>query len=145
MLKIEKLNIEWNGTLKPLNKDNFDGIALHHMVHSTAGPYDVDQWHKSNGWAGFGYGFWVAKDGTVYEGRGFNQNAGVDNENHHVLSVGFQGDYENIDKEIPPEQYNASVELLKYLLKELPNVKVIDGHKYWNNTTCPGRYFPLKK
>ena len=145
MLKIEKLNIKWNGTLKPLDLSKVDSIALHHMAHSTASPYDVDQWHKSNGWAGIGYGFWVAKNGMVYEGRGFNQNAAVENHNSHIISIGFQGDYENVDQEMPPAQYEAGVELIKYLLKELPNVKTVAGHNHWNATACPGKYFPLEK
>jgi len=145
MLKIEKLNIKWNGTLKPLDLSKVDSIALHHMAHPSAGPYEIDRWHKNNGWAGIGYGFWVAKNGMVYEGRGFNQNAAVENHNSHIISIGFQGDYENVDQEMPVLQYNAGVDLIRWIMKQIPSIKVVHGHKYWNNTACPGKYFPLEK
>ena len=56
-MEIIKPNIKWNGTLKPLDLTMVDSIALHHMAHPTADIYEVDRWHKANGWAGFGYGF----------------------------------------------------------------------------------------
>lgn len=145
MLQIKKLDIKWNGALKPLDKNKIDAIALHHMAHPSAGPYEIDQWHKNNGWAGFGYGFFIAKDGTIYEGRGFNQNAAVADHNGHIISIGFQGDYENVDKEMPVLQYNAGVDLIRWIMKQIPSIKVVHGHKYWNNTACPGKYFPLDK
>ena len=145
MLETKKLDIKWNGALKPLDKNKIDAIALHHMAHPSADAYEIDKWHKANGWSGFGYGFWIDKKGNIYEGRGFNQNAAVADHNGHIISIGFQGDYENVDKEMPPAQYEAGVELIKYLLKELPNVKTVAGHNHWNATACPGKYFPLEK
>jgi len=142
-MEIIKPNIKWNGTLKPLDLTMVDSIALHHMAHPTADIYEVDRWHKANGWAGFGYGFFIAKDGTIYEGRGFNQNAAVADHNGHIISIGFQGDYENVDKEMPPAQYKAGVELIKWIMGQIPSIKIVHGHKYWNNTDCPGKYFPL--
>lgn len=143
MLEIKKLDIKWNGALKPLDRNKIDAIALHHMAHPSADAYEIDKWHKANGWAGFGYGFFIAKDGTIYEGRGFNQNAAVADHNGHIISIGFQGDYEKVDREMPVLQFNAGVWLTRKLLREMPSIRTVHGHKYWNKTACPGKYFPL--
>lgn len=138
----------------PLNPDAIDGIAAHHMEHPTADIWDVESWHLQNdsrSWKGFGYNWWVSKDGSLYEGRGFNQGSGILNHNHHVISVGFQGGYHpsekfECDRAMPEAQLKAGLWLIiEYLKPKLPNLQVIDGHKYWNNTSCPGIYFPLNK
>ena len=69
--------------LQPLNLKKVDSIALHHMAHPTADVKTVEDWHINQGWRAFGYNFWVAFDGTIYEGRGFNMGAGVENQNEH--------------------------------------------------------------
>ena len=144
-MDIIKPNIEWRERLIPLDLKKVDGIALHHMASKSWNFYDVHNYHKNvNGWNGIGYNFWIGYDGKIYEGRGFNVGAGVGGHNSHVLSIGFQGDYEN-QKEMPKEQFEAGVELIRWLRTQLPNLKIINGHKYWNKTACPGKYFPLDK
>lgn len=152
-MEIKKINFTWRNPLMPLDRDKIDGIALHHMHHPTADIREVEKWHLANDngtWKGFGYGWWIDFNGNIYEGRGYNQNAGVANHNDHVLSIGFQGGYEPTDKfecnkEMPIAQYNAGVWLLRKIRKEVPTIKIINGHNYWNATSCPGKYFPLDK
>lgn len=131
----------------PLNIYNIDGIALHHMASATADIWDIEREHlqKDNyTWKGFGYNWWIGFDGSVYEGRGFNLGAGVENNNSHLISVGFQGDYEYYNTFMPREQFEAGRWLIfEYLKPQLPNLQIINGHKYWNATLCPGQYFPL--
>ncbi len=148
-----KWNWRYPPETDPLYKENIIGIALHHMDHPTADIWEVERWHleRDNGtWKGFGYNWWVGFDGKVYEGRGWNQGAGVANMNHKVISVGFQGAYHPregaFNKVMPEAQYKAGVELIAWLVSQLPNKNVIiDGHKRWNNTECPGQYFPLQQ
>ena len=140
-------DLKWNGNPTPIPKANYTGIALHHMAHSTWTHYDVHNYHltKTNPtWIGCGYGYFIYFDGRIQECRGFNRNATVGSPyNDYVLGIGFQGDYENINKEMPKAQFDAGIWLIKYLKAELPNLKIIDGHKYWQKTSCPGKYFPL--
>ena len=145
MINIVETDLIWNGNLEPLNKGSIDSIALHHMAHPTWDFLDVHRAHQNQGWAGIGYNWWVAYDGTIYKGRGFNKGAGVGGHNSHIISIGFQGDYHNYKKEMPKEQYEAGVKLIRWLKPQLPNLKRIDGHKYWNATACPGQYFPLTR
>lgn len=140
-MNIIKPDIKWNGALSPMKA--IDSIALHHMAHSTAGIQDIHKWHLDRGWKGFGYNYWVDKKGNVYEGRGLNEGAGVLGENSHVLSIGFQGDYDSVDKAMPTAQFNAGVWICRKLIVDIPAIRTVHGHKYWNSTSCPGKYFPL--
>lgn len=131
--------------LNPLNLQRIDSIALHHMAHPTADVKTVEGWHIGQGWRAFGYNFWVAFDGTVYEGRGFNMGAGVENQNNHIISIGFQGDYEKCSAPMPNAQFNAGIDIIRYVLEKVPTIKKVGGHKDFMPTACPGRHFPLEE
>ena len=132
------------GTLTPLDLKNVDSVAFHHMAHKTWNVKDVENYHVNiNGWIAIGYNFWIAFDGTIYEGRGFYKGAGVSNHNSHIISIGLQGDFES---QIPTqEQYKSARELIDYLKKKIPTIKKIGSHKDWNATSCPGKNFDIKK
>ena len=129
--------------LEPLNLKNVDAIALHHMSHPSANIYEVERWHLNQGWRAIGYNYWVGFDGRVYEGRGFNIGAGVEDENDHIISIGFQGDYHSKLISMPKAQFNAGLCIIEYVQKKLPHIKTIGGHKDFMPTACPGQYFPL--
>ncbi len=131
--------------LQYLNLSKVDSIALHHMAHPTADVKTVEEWHINQGWRALGYNFWVAFDGTVYEGRGFKLGAGVENENGHIISIGFQGDYQSGDVKMPDAQFNAGVDIIEYVLENVPTIKTIGGHGDFMATACPGKYFPLEE
>ena len=129
--------------LQTLNLAKVDSIALHHMAHPTADVKTVEGWHINQGWRAFGYNFWVGFDGTVYEGRGFKLGAGVENQNGHIISIGFQGDYHSKDVKMPDAQFNAGIDIIKYVMEKVPSIKNIGGHGEFMATACPGKYFPL--
>jgi len=143
-MKIEKPIINWNGKLTPLNRNNIDGISIHHAAHPSWSFLQIHNFHRdTRGWAGCAYGWVIEKDGRVIAGREFNMNAGVLSHNDHLLSICFAGDYDN--QTMPDAQFKAGVELLKWLKKEVPTAKIIDGHKRWQSTSCPGKNFPLQR
>ena len=131
-------------SLIPLVLKNVDSIAFHHMAHETWDVKDIEKYHVfENGWDAIGYNYWIAFDGTIYEGRGFNKGAGVSGHNSHIISIGLQGDFES---HIPTEaQYNSARELVSYLRNKIPSIKNIGLHKDWNATACPGKNFDIKK
>ena len=131
--------------LQSLDLSKVDSIALHHMAHPTADVKTVEGWHINQGWRAIGYNFWVGFDGTVYEGRGFKLGAGVENQNGHIISIGFQGDYNSKEVTMPDAQFNAGVDIIKYVLEKVPTIKKIGGHKDYMATACPGQYFPLEE
>lgn len=131
--------------LQDLNLSKVDAIALHHMAHPTADVKTVEGWHINQGWRALGYNFWVGFDGTVYEGRGFKLGAGVENQNGHIISIGFQGDYHSKEVTMPDAQFNAGVDIIKYVMEKVPSVKKTGGHGEFMATACPGKYFPLEE
>jgi len=145
-VEIIKEEFDWARPLEPLDLSKVTGIAFHHMAHPTAGMQTIHKWHRDRGWAGFAYNYWIDFYGSIFEGRGLNKGAGLyDPLNRTVLSIGFQGDYDNSEI-IPEAQLIAGVKLVVYLKQLIPAIKTVNGHNYWqNDTSCPGRYFPLER
>ena len=133
-----------NEPLQPLNLSKVDSIALHHMA-TDIDVKGIEKMHVNKGWRAIGYNFWVAFDGTVYEGRGFNLGAGVDNQNGHIISIGFQGDYHSKERAMPDAQFNSGIDIIRYVLENVPSIRKIGGHKNFMATACPGQYFPLEE
>jgi len=147
-------NKTWNMKIKsPLQRlylSHVNAIALHHMAHPTADIYEVERWHLNQGWRAFGYHYWVGFDGTVYEGRGYqNVGAGVAEQNDRIISIGFQGNYQSglagiaLSPAMPDAQFNAGVDIINWVMEQVPTVKFIAGHKDFMATACPGDTFPL--
>lgn len=144
-------NKDWGMVIReplvPLVKSRVDAIALHHMASPTADIKEVERWHLNQGWRAFGYNYWVGFDGTVYEGRGLNMGAGVANQNDHIISIGFQGNYQSgigLDiNTMSDAQFNAGVDMIEYVKNLVPTVKTVGGHAEFMATACPGDTFPL--
>ena len=130
--------------LKPLNLKRVDSIALHHMA-TDVDIKAIESIHINQGWRAIGYNFWVGFDGTVYEGRGFNVGAGVEGQNDHIISIGFQGDYHSNKRQMPDAQYNAGVDVINYILSKVSSSAYIGGHREFMSTACPGDYFPVEE
>ena len=135
--------------LEPLNLSRVDAIALHHMAHPTADIYEVQRWHLNQGWRAFGYNYWVGFDGTIYEGRGLHMGAGVANQNDHIISIGFQGNYQSgigLDVNVMSNaQFNAGVDIIGWVQNQAPAAARIGGHGDFMATACPGNTFPLEE
>ena len=91
-----------------------DTIVLHHAEASHCSVYDVDQWHKANGWAGIGYQYFVTKTGQVYTGRPENAiGAHCPGQNDHSIGICAEGSY--MSETMPEAQKQAIVDLCKYI------------------------------
>ncbi|QCH28091.1 peptidoglycan recognition protein family protein [Clostridium tyrobutyricum] len=120
-----------------------DTIALHHAQASRCSVYDVDQWHKANGWAGIGYQYFVTKDGKVYTGRPENAiGAHCPGQNDHSIGICAEGSY--MTETMPEVQKQAIVDLCKYI-KGKYKITRIGGHKEFYSTDCPGTKYPLQE
>lgn len=120
-----------------------DTIALHHAEASHCSVYDVDQWHKSNGWAGIGYHYFVTKTGQVYTGRPENAiGAHCPGQNDHSIGICAEGSY--MTETMPEAQKQAIVDLCKYI-KGKYKITKIGGHKEFYSTDCPGTKYPLQE
>lgn len=132
-----------NAPLSLLDLSKVDSIALHHMEHPTAGFHDIEAWHLQRGFDAIGYNFWIDFEGNVYVGRGWNKGAAVANQNSHIISIGFQGDFEKVNTSMPQAQYQSGVQLIRWIQERVPSAIKIGGHGDFASTDCPGKFFPL--
>ncbi|CAI3541859.1 putative N-acetylmuramoyl-L-alanine amidase [Clostridium neonatale] len=116
-------------------------IILHHAEASKCTVQDVHSWHLNNGWAGIGYHYFIRKDGSVYKGRPDGAiGSHCQGSNTGSLGICFEGNY--MKETIPTAQYNAGIDLIKYLRGKYGNLTIY-GHKELLATECPGSKFPL--
>jgi len=141
-MDIIKTNFEYNPPLRPLDLDAVNYIIIHHLGASTATPEDINQWHKENGWSGFGYNEYIKKDGTVYIGRGDNVGAQCLGYNEVSYGIACEGDYDK-EKDMPQAQFLALVKRIQDNIPRFKNFKCVVPHKQFTETECPGKYFPL--
>lgn len=129
---IEKLN----------PRDNTDIIVIHHSARTIWSPEDINDFHKSKGWDGIGYNFYIRKDGTIYNGRG-EEIVGAQLKGYNDISIGIclEG---NFEIEEPEEgQIEALNNLIYYLICKY-DIKKIKGHKDYAETLCPGKNLNIK-
>ena len=134
---------EWNGALS--RRSSTEYIALHHAEAVTCTAKQIHEWHKSNGWSGIGYHFFVRKNGEIYRGRPlWALGAHVQGMNNCSIGICAEGDYHNRDKVMPKTQKQAIKELVTYLKGIYPEAKIV-GHREIGDSNCPGRYYPLEE
>ena len=123
-------------------------LIVHHTGGTNANPlldtsnhtYEiVDTYHKSLGWEGFGYHYFIDKAGVLKAGRAENYH-GAHTKGYNQKSVGIclAG---NFDATLPTkEQTNTLAILLQALsLKyNIPREKIMP-HREFTNKTCYGR------
>ena len=142
-MNIIETDWEWNGVLS--RRSSTEYIALHHAEAVTCTAKQIHEWHKSNGWSGIGYHFFVRKNGEIYRGRPlWALGAHVQGMNNRSIGICAEGDYHNRDKVMPETQKQAIKELVTYLKGIYPEAKIV-GHREIGDSNCPGRYYPLEE
>ncbi len=142
-MNIIETDWEWNGELS--RRSSTEYIALHHAEAVTCTAKQIHEWHKSNGWSGIGYHFFVRKNGEIYRGRPlWALGAHVQGMNNCSIGICAEGDYHNRDRVMPEAQKQAIKELVTYLKGIYPEAKIV-GHREIGDSNCPGRYYPLEE
>lgn len=137
------IETNWNWTSGLSNRICTEYIVLHHAAAVMCTAAQVDQWHKSNGWSGIGYHYFIRKDGSIYRGRPeWALGAHVQGMNNCSLGICAEGNYD-IEQTMPNTQYNAILALIADIHTRYPSAKVV-GHKEIGSSDCPGRYYPLE-
>lgn len=132
--------LTFNGNMSEGNDPNL--IVLHHAEAKHCTVLDVHQWHLERGWAGIGYHYFVAKDGSIYKGRPDNvQGAHTAVRNWDSLGICAEGAYDY--DYMLDVQKQAIIELCRYLKDKYPRIHEIVGHKELMATDCPGNNYPL--
>lgn len=124
----------------PERRWSTDTVVLHHSAGAGT-VEEVHRIHRGQGWPGIGYHFYVRKSGEVYRGRPEDQ-IGTHTAHYNASTIGvcFEGNFER--EQMPEAQYNAGVELVRYLLDKYGTLE-IKRHQDYNATACPGRNFPF--
>lgn len=144
--KIVDPQLSFTGSLTVIRPSEVKKLVQHHMAQPTWDVYDVHQYHTNgNGWYGIGYNWWIAFDGTIYEGRGWHVGAHCRGYNETTLGIGYQGDFTK--QQMTNAQLKAGIALNNWLISQLPGVSVRDivGHKDLVRTICPGDHFRMKE
>ncbi|TEB06363.1 N-acetylmuramoyl-L-alanine amidase [Pelotomaculum propionicicum] len=145
---MEIIEVQYNWANGFIPRATTDAIVLHHAESPRCTAQDVHRWHLDNGWAGIGYHYFVAKDGTVYRGRPRDVvGAHVENHNWHTIGICAEGNYHPsdripVDTQMPVVQKNSIVGLCHELLTVYSGAQIL-GHRDLLATACPGEYFPL--
>lgn len=142
-MSINIINTGLKFTSNLSNRKSTKRIILHHAATSSADVQTIHKWHLGRGWAGIGYNFYIRKDGSVYQGRGWDK-VGAHCSGYNSTSIGicFEGNYE-VESDMPAAQYNAGVALIAEALAKYPTITEVCGHKSHGSTACPGKYFPV--
>jgi hypothetical protein len=118
-------------------------VNWHHAAVKHLTPARLHAIHLGLGWCGFGYNYFLTKDGRIHQGRPLQFCGGGALEHWSDVGVCLEGNYD-VEEAMPPKQLRAAQELHDYLNKRYPGI----GHRRHrdvpqNQTACPGRHFPF--
>lgn len=131
---------------RTLRMDEIKYITIHHTASDTDTFDSVNRYHtKTRGYECIGYNWFVERDGTVKEGRGYKVGAHAGPENNtRSVGVCFAGNY--MTKEPSFNQYYNGAERVAQILVDtgLP-FTAVTKHKDMPaaSTACPGDKFNM--
>jgi N-acetyl-anhydromuramyl-L-alanine amidase AmpD len=101
----------------------------------------IDDYHRSKGWKGIGYHFWVNRQGEVFTGRRLEVvGAHVVGHNSHSIGICYEGGLNaaGVDTDTrTPEQVRALRQLVERMHRMFPKA-IILGHRDLNpGKPCP--------
>jgi len=101
----------------------------------------IDDYHKSKGWKGIGYHFWVNRQGEVFTGRRLEEvGAHVVGHNSHSIGICYEGGLNAAGKEVDtrtPKQIRALRKKLEELHRLFPNALIVGHHDLNPGKKCP--------
>ncbi|QUI25500.1 N-acetylmuramoyl-L-alanine amidase [Vallitalea pronyensis] len=129
-------------------------IIIHHALAPRCSIDDIHGWHLNRGFAGFGYHYFINKEGKIYRGRMETQRGshckqeGMNMKSIGICLEGCYQDYQgNGDKVVPDAQLEALKNLTLYLMKKykIKQERIKKHHDFVQYKLCPGNYFPWEK
>lgn len=117
-----------------------DRIILHHAA-GNGSVESVHNYHKSLGWSGIGYHYYVRKDGSIYRGRP-EEMVGGHTSGYNYCSIGVcaEGNFET--ESMSDAQREAIRALVLDIRTRYPDTQTI-RHKDVAATACPGMNYPF--
>lgn len=141
-MNIINVGLQFNGNHSSMKE--VEGIVLHNSgVTVLQSVETIHNYHKSKGWAGIGYQYYVRKDGSIYKGRPEDMS-GAHCPGVNSTSIGICAEGNFNEETMSEAQKQAIIELIKDI-KTRHNIKWIKGHRDILSTSCPGANFPLEE
>ena len=104
------------------------------------GAYQIDEWHKKNGWSGIGYHYVIRRNGRIENGRPLEiAGAHCKGQNKNSIGICLVGGIDadgNPQNNFTEKQFQTLRNLAAKLKKEYPNATV-HGHNEFANKACP--------
>ena len=105
---------------------------------------NIHNYHKSIGFIGIGYHFYIRKDGTIEGGRPI-ETSGAHCKGHNKNSIGicYEGGQITMNDQVyikdtrTVAQIQALYNLVRTLLHIFPDIKRISGHHDYSAKPCP--------
>ena len=139
-MKINEIAYSWAANLIPRT------ASTHLIIHHCAGegsPEAIHSYHRSLGWAGIAYHYYVRRDGTIYRGRPEKMRGGhTTNWNWCSIGICFEGNFEH--ETMGAAQKLAGTQLINDIAARHSGL-VISRHSEFGATSCPGRFFPFSE
>ncbi|MGL5354806.1 MAG: N-acetylmuramoyl-L-alanine amidase, partial [Clostridium sp.] len=111
-LNIKDIDYKWSEELVYNNKPI--QIIYHHAASSIETPEEINEFHKSRGWSGIGYNYYIRKDGTIYSGRPEGaEGAHTIGQNKNSIGICLEGNFE--EEELTSEQIENLYKLSIYI------------------------------
>ena len=139
-IDINEIVYDWGEELVYNNEPT--QIIYHHSASDSKSPESIHEYHKSKGWSGIGYHYYIRKDGTIYRGRPEGaEGAHTKGQNKNSIGICVEGNFE--EEEISDKQVKSLYKLSMYVTLKYDIYKII-GHGDVGETLCPGEHFPLE-
>ena len=108
--------------------------------HFNIGFSEVDAWHKSFGWRGFGYHFLVKRNGTLVKGRKVGTKGAHAKGKFEGLNGNNQIGVAYVGSKRPTREQEDTLVKLAHKLHIEYGISWWDwrGHYQYKNTDCPG-------
>lgn len=141
---IEKVMFNFDCDLETLENPRY--IVIHHSGEIAWDVYETNEYHKSLGWKGIGYNYFIEEDGRIIEGRGMHVGAHTKGLNSTSIGICLSG---NFDLDYPSEEQIKSLYKLCIIFMNKYNTPVdkVIGHREVEGVTksCPGCNFYMNR
>lgn len=142
---------QW-GARKARHRDSLplsriDTIVIHYSAayHDEFPSYsarvrETQNFHMDvRGWNDIAYNFLVARDGTLFEGRGWDtMPAATEHHNSHTIAICFLGSDKVGRDDVTDAGRKALANFIRDVNKRAKRTLKVKGHRDFNSTDCPG-------
>ena len=109
-------------------------------VSRDIGVFQIDEWHKNQGWSGIGYHFVIRRSGEIEKGRDIAAvGAHCKGQNKHSIGICLVGgidDHGKSQNNFTAEQFAGLRRLVSELKQQYPNA-TLHGHNEFAAKDCP--------